>query len=205
MKLPNFVVLITVVLILSCNSNNSSNQAQISDKRPDTIYAPCGFQIGMSELQIKKVIDSNPQKFYFDKSQTRRIANVKLNGVAYSLHFRLHRANLYSLMYISDPISDKLENSKLKKQYRFMCKEVEKLNTYQEIAKPFPETYKIDWPKNIPLNDGFPLASYQLVPLRGAHDVFQVRLDRDGEGKYRIDLIYDVFASDVETVPLYFD
>lgn len=152
-------ILVLCMVLTSCNMKktpylkvNISDVASIVTPQ-DSVMLPGGFQIGMTEAEIKKVVIDNPERFYFDKNDPLMQLHMGINDQDYFILLHLYRGCLQSVDYFGQSKWVSVNDTLLKTHYKAVYELVNSLNRYYKIENKYLRNYKEDWPYSIGYND----------------------------------------------------
>lgn len=191
---------ILVILFLACHSCTSSPSKRSSTgslttsetpayQIPDTIFAPGGFRIGMTEDEIRQMVKDNPGKYYTNQDQILRLLHTRIDGRDYSMFLGIYKGKLNNISYEQSSICKQIDNPDLKTHYQNIYDLIAGLNEYRVVEQTYKKKTDFDWPLSMGTHSFITMAEFIFGDMYSLHERFTISLTVY-EGLYSIDFEY---------------
>lgn len=212
--IPGNKIIFFLLLILgySCQSNSGNKTSNPADQAgpvyqiPDTIFAPGGFRIGMTEDEILQMVKDNPGKYYTNPDQLLGLLHTRIDGRDYSIDLGLYKGKLNRIYYIQSSIWKQIDNPDLKEHYQNIYNLIAGLNQYREVEHTYKKKTDFEWPFSMDYKGSIQMAEFSFGKDYYIDNRFKVYLD-EIDGLYSINFNYWGVDEDEPTLSktIYFD
>lgn len=173
---------------------------------PDTIYAPGGLRIGMTEAEIRQLVKDNPGKYYTNPNQLLKFLHTRIDGRDYSIDLGLYKGKLNRIYYMQTSICKQIDNPDLKEHYQNIYNLIAGMNKYREVERTYKKKTDYDWPFSMDYDGSIQMVEFTFGKDYSLDYRFKIYLD-ELDGLYSINFNYWGVNEEESTLSkaIYFD